>query len=114
MGVERAEPGAFEMVVDRHAERAFRRLLADHIAVEHLVDLGGFGQACDFEPGVFRPLLSDDVHAQRHAFIADRHACAGDEPAHFVFAFAAERTALHAVVVADHRPIGHAVLPVGP
>ena len=79
------------VVVHGHREHALGLELADHVIVEDLADflrrrnaVAGFDQR-----GLV--LLTDDVHAEFDAFIADEHRRPGNQLAHLVLALAAER-----------------------
>ena len=62
---------ALVVVVDGHRERALGGLLADHVLVEHLVDLPRLGQVLDVEGRRGRELLVDDLVAEIDALVAD-------------------------------------------
>ena len=93
---------AFEMVVDRHAECALGVVLPDHVLVEHIANLRGLRQFQHLKTRVLGVLLAQDLHAEANTFVADRHAGTGHQTVYLMLAFAAERAALHAVVIADH------------
>ena len=107
---------ALVVVVDGDREHLLRRLLADHVAIEMLVDVfggervavGGRGRLCGGLRGAPRFLI-DDLAAEVDAFIADVDgAGAGDKAAHLVLVLATER----AVVLDAIRTIsGHRYFP---
>src|SRR3569623_1191264 len=78
---------ALEVVDHRYGQRLLGAVLADHVAVQLVVDLAG--------PGVLGTLgglfLRDDVVAQGHALVADEDARTGDELAHLTSPLPAER-----------------------
>src|SRR6185437_16231166 len=65
------------MVVDRDREHFLGALLADHVFVEDLLDLVGLRQLVARALGAILELLTNDVVAQLHAFVADEHGGAG-------------------------------------
>src|SRR5690242_982733 len=79
------------MVVDRDREHTLGVFLADHVIVEHLADLAGRRHAISRLHQVCLVLLTDYVHAEFDAFIADEHGGPGDELAHLMLGFATER-----------------------
>src|SRR5579883_2750249 len=94
------------VVVHRDGEDALGVILADHIVVEHLADIFGPRHAvARFDKGRL-VLLTDDVHAELDAFVADEHGGAGDELAHLVLAFAAEGAVQRVLRVAT-AGLGH-------
>src|SRR6185436_11250411 len=88
------------MIVNRDREHPFGVVLADHIIVEHLADLGrGRHAVAGFdERGL--GFLADDVVAQLDAFVADEHGRAGDQLPDLVLRLAAERAVEGALAVA--------------
>ena len=82
---------ALVMVVHGHGKRSFGRFLSDDVIVEIGADLRRLGQLQDTGPGVLDPFLRNDVHAQSDAFVADGRARPGNQLAHLVLGFAAER-----------------------
>ena len=91
---------ALVMVVDGDREHALGAVLADHIIVEHLADLG---RGRDPVAGLDQRrlgLLADDVVAQLDAFVADEHGRPGDELPHLMLRLAAERAVKRALAVA--------------
>ena len=84
---------ALVVIVDGDREDALGALLADHVLVEHLLDLSrlrhGRGGG---EPLFLVALLGDDVVAEVDALVADVDGRSGDELAHLVLTLAAERT----------------------
>ena len=82
---------ALVVVIHRDCKHLFGGLLADHVLIEHRLEFGGLGQrravkfiACD---GV----LGNDLLAQADALVTDVHARPGDDSAHLILRFAAER-----------------------
>ena len=86
------------MVVNRHGQHALGPCLADHILVQHLVDV------CRGRDAVMPlgqrglVLFADDVHAQLDALVADEHRRPGNQLADFMLALSAERTEKRALV----------------
>src|SRR3954466_3609333 len=94
------------MVVDRDREDALGAILADHIIVEDLADLGGGRNAvAGLDPRRLR-FLADDVVAQLDAFIADEHRRSGDQLPDLVLRLAAEGAIERALAVAASK-LGH-------
>jgi hypothetical protein len=88
------------MIVDRDREHALGAVLADHIIIEDLADLGRSRNAVPrFHEGGLG-LLADDIIAQLDAFIADEDGRSGDELANLMLRFAAERAVEGALAVA--------------
>src|SRR6266481_1174731 len=79
------------VIMDRDREHLLGVILADHVVVENLAYLLGSWDAIArlHQRGFI--LLTDDIHAQFDAFVADKHGRTGDELAHLVLALAAER-----------------------
>src|SRR3974390_3815873 len=79
------------MIVDGDREDLLGVILADHVVVEALSDLLRRRNAIlrFRQRGLL--LLTNDVRAKLDAFVADEHGRAGNELAHLVLAFAAER-----------------------
>jgi hypothetical protein len=67
------------VVVDGDRECALGRVLADHVLVEDLVDLGGLGEVLELEAGRSGQLLVDDLVAEVNALVADVDAGPGDQ-----------------------------------
>ena len=67
------------MIMHGNRENFLGLLLADDIFIQKLFDLLGRQQTAIFE-FLADGLLSHDVVAQRHAFVADVHVRPGDEP----------------------------------
>src|SRR6185437_1467126 len=81
---------ALVVVVDGDREDALRVVLADHVVVEDLANvLGARDAVARLDQGGL-VLLTDDVHAELDALVADEHGGAGDQLAHLVLALAAE------------------------
>src|SRR5678816_2209572 len=77
--------------MDGDRQHALGAVLADHIIVEHLADLGrGRDSVAGLDQRRLR-FLADDVVAQLDAFIADEHGRPGNELPDLVLRFAAER-----------------------
>ena len=93
------------MVVDRDRENLLGAFLADHVLVEHALDLGRLGHRRGLAEGLFAVgLLGDDVVTEVDAFVADIDRRARDQLADFVLALAAERAdqVARAVVMLGH------------
>src|SRR5437868_2483715 len=79
------------VIVDRDREHFLGMVLADHVVVENLTDFLRRRDAVARLHQRGLVLLTDDVHAQLDALIADEHRRPGDELTHLVLALAAER-----------------------
>jgi hypothetical protein len=101
------------MVVDRDRQHLLGALLADHVLIEYVLDLGGRRQLVLF--GLLAALLhlfTDDVVAELDTFVADEHGRPRDQLAYLVLALAAEGAveqlagivALAAVIVGHQGP----------
>src|SRR5437762_2635730 len=104
------------VVVDRDGEDLLRPLLADHVLVEDVLDLGGFGERADLAALLFFPLLGDDIVAEFDALVADVHRRAGDQFTDVILARPAERALQGSVAFArsSHRPSTSAPAPPMP
>jgi hypothetical protein len=78
------------VVVDGDGERALRRLLADHVLLQDVVDLLRFRQVLQLKGGRRRQLLVDDLVAEVDALVADVDAGAGDQLLNLTLRLAAE------------------------
>ena len=78
------------VVVDGDREGALGGLLADHVLLQHLVDLLRFGQVLQLEGGRRGQLLVDDLVAEVDALVADVDAGAGDQLLDLALRLAAE------------------------
>jgi hypothetical protein len=67
------------VVVDGDGEGSLRALLADHVLVEHVVDLPRLREVLELEGRRSRQLLVDDLVAEIDALIADVDPGAGDQ-----------------------------------
>src|SRR3989440_254659 len=105
--VARLDP--FVVVVDGDGEDLLGALLADHVLVEDVLDLGGLGQRADLPRLLLFPLLGDDVVAELDALVADVDGGARDQLADVVLALAAERALQGSVAFA--RATRHPGLP---
>src|SRR5437016_167859 len=107
---------ALVVVVDRDGQDLLRPLLADHVLVEDVLDLGGFGERADLAALLFFPLLGDDVVAELDALVTDVHRRAGDQFADVILALPAERALQGSVAFArsSHRPSTSAPAPPMP
>src|SRR5260370_33870617 len=77
--------------MDRDREQRFGMILTDHVRVENFAyPLGRRNAVARLHQRGFI-LLTDDIHAQFDALVADKYGRAGDELAHFVLVLAAER-----------------------
>jgi hypothetical protein len=78
------------MVMDGDREHPLGMTLADHIVVQNLADfLGGRNPVPGLDDGRL-VLLTDNVHAELDALIADEHGRAGNKLPHLMLALAAE------------------------
>src|SRR2546428_386579 len=104
------------VVVDRDVQDLLRPLLADHVLVEDVLDLGGFGERADLAALLFFPLLGDDIVAELDALVADVHRRAGDQFTDVILALPAERALQGSVAFArsSHRPSTSAPAPPMP
>src|SRR3989442_1538582 len=104
------------VVVDRDGQDLLRPLLADHVLVEDVLDLGGFGERADLAALLFFPLLGDDIVAELDALVADVHRRAGDQFTDVILALPAERALQGSVAFArsSHRPSTSAPAPPMP
>ena len=84
---------ALVVVVDRHRQGTFRRLLAYDVLFEEREDLPGL-RKIEIGDGAVTGLghpLFDDLVAELDALVADVHAGPGDELLHLLLALTAER-----------------------
>jgi len=104
------------MVVNRHRERLLCAILADHIAVEEVVDLLRLGKLSEAELSTFGELFLDDLVAQIDTFVADVDTRTSDELLDLLLALAAERALqqIGSFTNACHvkGPLDRCVLPV--
>src|SRR5437667_421303 len=93
------------VVVDRDGEDLLGPILADHVLVEDVLDLGVLGKRADLAAFLFFPLLGDDVVAELDALVADVDRRPGDQFADVVLALPAERALQRSVAFArsGHR-----------
>src|SRR5690606_37360694 len=98
------------VVVDSHREDLLGPLLPDHIIVKNLADILGCRHAVARLDEAGLRLLTDDVHAQLDAFIADEHRRPGNQFADLVLALAAER-AVERVLRLAAADFGHPIVP---
>ena len=92
---------ALVVVVDGDGQRLLRVVLADHVAVEELVDLLRLGQRVERDVGGLGELLLDDLVAQVDALVADVDAGASDELLDLLLALAAEGALEQVATVTD-------------
>jgi hypothetical protein len=78
------------VVVDGDRERALRPLLADHVLVQHVVDLARLREVLQLEGRRSGELLVDDLVAEIDALVADVDAGAGDQLLDLALRLAAE------------------------
>src|SRR5450432_979930 len=79
------------VVVDGDREHLLGMALTDDVVVENLADfLRGRNAVARLHQRGF-VLLTDDVHAELNAFVADEYGGTRDQLAHFMLALAAER-----------------------
>src|SRR5690606_10504433 len=104
---------AFVVVVDRYRQHLLGALLTDHVLVKNPADF--FGRR-KFVRAAFRlsflHLLADDVVAQVDAFVADEYGGTGNQFAHFVLAFAAERAIEQLAGVLAVAGVSHSIDPI--
>jgi hypothetical protein len=74
-----------------HREDTFSAILPDYILIEMMLDFGWLLQFGGYFLLRFFPVLGNDVIAEVHALVANVDSRTGDEFAHFVPAFPAER-----------------------
>jgi hypothetical protein len=101
------------VIVHGHREDALGVLLADHVIVEHTLDLGRGRNPGTALGDCALVLLADDIHAQLDAFIADEHGRAGDQFPDLVLALPAEgaiERVLRVAATLGHHP----TVPRGP
>src|SRR3989442_15681537 len=114
----RSNPAEIKNVLDQYVigQDLLRPLLADHVLVEDVLDLGGFGERADLAALLFFPLLGDDVVAELDALVADVHRRAGDQFTDVILALPAERALQGSVAFArsSHRPSTSAPAPPMP
>ncbi len=100
---------ALVVIVHRHREHALGAVLADDIIVEHVADFLRRGHSAILLAGETRlGFLADDVVAQLDALVADEHCGSGDELAHFVLRFSAERAIQGALRIGTAQ-LGHSI-----
>jgi hypothetical protein len=78
------------VVVNGDRERPLGAVLADHVLVQDVVDLGRLGEALKLEGGRSGELLVDDLVAEVDALVADVDAGAGDQLLDLALRLAAE------------------------
>jgi hypothetical protein len=98
---------ALVVVVDRHREHALGVILADDVIVEDALDLLRRRHALLRLHQRGFVLLTDDVHAEFDAFIADEHGRPGDELTHLVLALPAERAIESVLGLSAGRGFAH-------
>src|SRR5262249_45239612 len=81
---------ALVVIVDGDGQDLLRAILADHVLIEDVLDLGGLGVASEVTALFLFPLLPDDVVAEVDALVTDVDGGAGDQLADVVLAFPAE------------------------
>src|ERR1700722_902457 len=96
----------FVMVMDGHRQHAFGVILADDVVVEHLADVARRRHPVPRLDQRRLVLLTDDVHAELDAFVADEDGRSGDELADLVLALAAEG-AVEGVLRISAARLGH-------
>src|SRR5204863_478789 len=103
---------ALVMVVDGHGEDLLRPLLADHVLVEDLLDLGRLRHRRRGGEILFLvALFGDDVVTEVDALVADVDRGSGDQLAHLVLALPAEGA--DEVAGAVIPVLGHLAAPFG-
>ncbi len=81
---------ALVVVVHGNRQHLLGALLADHVLIEHLLDLVRPRQLVASPLGALFQLFANDVVAELYTLVADEHGRTGDELAYFVLALAAE------------------------
>ena len=81
---------ALVVVVHRDGQYALGLVLADHVIVEDGLDVARAGYAFAGFNQLGLALLTDDIHAELHALVADEHGRSRDQLANLVLAFPAE------------------------
>src|SRR4029079_12563816 len=101
------------VVVDRDGQLLFGPLLADHVLVQELLDLGRRGQRRADAARLEAVVVRDDVVADLDTLVADEHRRARDELPYVVLILVAERAAkdFRLAVLLDH---GRAHAPATP
>src|SRR5215469_16887187 len=94
------------MVVYRDREDAFRVVLTDHIVVKHLADVARTRNSVARLDERCLVLLTDDVHAEFDAFIADKDRWSSNQLSDLVLALAAKR-AVESVLRVATAGLGH-------
>jgi len=79
------------MVVHGHTEHTLGVILADYVIVQHAADFLRRRHPVARLHQVRLVLLTDDIHAQLDALVADEHGRARDQLAHLMLRLAAER-----------------------
>src|SRR5207302_5072806 len=102
---------ALVVVVDGHGQRLLRLLLADHVLVQHVLNLGGDGDLGDRLGDLALLVLRQDLVAEGDALIANVDRRSGNELPDRVLRLAAEGAAEvlivgHLVLVWEGRPAG--------
>ena len=83
---------ALVVIVYSNRQHALRMVLANDIVIQHLADFMRRRHTILRLHQRGFVLLADDVHAELHAFIANEYSGSGNQLAHLMLAFAAERT----------------------
>src|SRR6476646_1496616 len=95
--------------MNRNGQNLLRVILADHVVVKDLADfLRRQNSVARLHQRGF-VFLTDDVHAEFDALIADENGRPGNELAHFVLALAAER-AVEGVLRIAAADFAHSIL----
>src|SRR5262249_43325193 len=98
------------VIMDRDREHLLSVILTDDIVVENFAYLLRSRNAVARLHQRGLVLLANDVHAQFDALVADEYGRAGDELAHLVLAFAAERAVERILGIAT-ADLGHLKIP---
>ena len=95
------------MVMDRDRENALRVFLPDDVIVQYSLDItGSWNAVARFHELGFR-FLTNDIHAQLNAFIADEYRWPGYKFTHLMLALAAEGAVKRILRITAGGLVGH-------
>ena len=97
---------ALVVIVDRNGQHALGHELADHVVIQHRADFLRGRNAVPRLDQRSLVLLTDDIHAEFHAFITDEDGGTGDQLAHLMLALSAEG-AIQGVLRVAAAQLGH-------